>query len=178
VSTEPEPELSDLDWLAFRYVAGEATDDEALALEERLVGDQAAREAVGRAAALGVRLASGGQAIVEPRRAEAFPALGYRVAHAAAWTAFGAAATLAIMLSTARFRPAPAAPPAASPSTQAVNALAWLQVRDIGDTTDRVEREFESQVDETSPIDDADGGAAVPSWVVDIANPKPAKGKP
>jgi hypothetical protein len=47
----------ELDWLAFRYVAGEMTAQEAIALEQRLADDQEAREAVGRAVGLAQRLA-------------------------------------------------------------------------------------------------------------------------
>lgn len=43
---------SDLDWLAFRYVAGEMTDAETLDWEERLATDQTAREAVAAAVEL------------------------------------------------------------------------------------------------------------------------------
>ena len=48
---------AELEWLAFRYVAGEMSADEARALEQQLAGDQAAREAVSSAVALGLRLA-------------------------------------------------------------------------------------------------------------------------
>jgi hypothetical protein len=49
-SDSPETlQPDDLGFEAFRYVAGEMTDSEALAFEERLAGDQAAREAVAQA---------------------------------------------------------------------------------------------------------------------------------
>lgn len=43
------PSRDDLDWLAFRYVAGELAGDEAARFEEWLATDQAPREAVARA---------------------------------------------------------------------------------------------------------------------------------
>lgn len=42
----------ELDWIAFRYVAGDMADGEAAAFEERLATTQPAREAVARAAEL------------------------------------------------------------------------------------------------------------------------------
>jgi hypothetical protein len=48
-----QPTKQDLDWLAFRYVAGEMTDDESAAFELRLADDQLARDAVVEAVQLG-----------------------------------------------------------------------------------------------------------------------------
>jgi hypothetical protein len=141
VSNEPEPNQStdELDWSAFRYVAGEATPDEARALEERMAGDQAAREAVARAATLGLRLASSEQAVDEPRRE---------------------------------------ATSATPPIAQATSALAWLQVREIGETTASVAGELEGPVAEASPSVEAADPAVVPSWMFEIAGETPGKGKP
>jgi hypothetical protein len=47
----PKPN-DELEWLAFRYVAGELTHEEESRFETRLAGDQAAREAVERAVEL------------------------------------------------------------------------------------------------------------------------------
>src|SRR6476620_4333326 len=43
---------SDRDWLAFRYISGDLSDDEAAALETELETSQSCREAVARAVAL------------------------------------------------------------------------------------------------------------------------------
>jgi len=47
-----KPASNDLDWLAFRYVAGELPDDEAASFESLLADDQAARDAVVQAVEL------------------------------------------------------------------------------------------------------------------------------
>jgi hypothetical protein len=180
VTEEPEPNAAaaELDWLAFRYVAGEATPDEARALEERMTGDQTAREAVARAATLGLRLASHGS-VVEPRRETMFATPGSRVAHAATWAAIGAAAAVAVMLGTSRLRPPAGEPrPTAPPIAQATSALAWLQVREIGETTASVAGELEGVVAEEAPSDEADDSAVVPEWMVEIAGQSSGKGKP
>lgn len=52
MTTFDNSDRPELDWLAFRYVAGEMTDAETLAWEERLATDQTAREAVAAAVEL------------------------------------------------------------------------------------------------------------------------------
>jgi Trp operon repressor len=96
------------DWLAFRYVAGEMTAQEASALELRLADDQEAREAVCRAVGLAQQLAdarppdrdytrSVGSARAPVTRG--IISLHGRVARAVGWMAAGAAAaTLAFWL--------------------------------------------------------------------------------
>lgn len=61
------PFADDLDWTAFCYVAGELSADEAARFEDRLAGDQAAREAVARA----VEVASAALQVAEQRMAVA-----------------------------------------------------------------------------------------------------------
>lgn len=52
-----QPETSeDLDWLSFRYIAGDLSPDDADAFESRLAADQAAREAVARSVHLSCAL--------------------------------------------------------------------------------------------------------------------------
>jgi hypothetical protein len=48
-NSPPDGDFSDLDWLAFRYVAGELNESEAEAFEQRLAEQQPAREAVASA---------------------------------------------------------------------------------------------------------------------------------
>jgi hypothetical protein len=98
----------ELDWLAFRYVAGEMTAQEASALELRLADDQQAREAVCRAVGLAQRLADAGPrgpaytyAVGSARDPVTQGIMGFRgrVARAIGWMAVGAAAaTLAFWL--------------------------------------------------------------------------------
>jgi hypothetical protein len=155
-----------------------------------MAGDQGAREAVARAATLGLRVASYGAvssygsassygSVVEPRREAMFATSGSRVAHAATWAAIGAAAAVAVMLGTSWLRPPADEPrPAAPPIAQATSALAWLQAREIGETTASVAGELEGVVAEESPSVDADDSAVVPEWMVEIAGQSSGKGKP
>ncbi len=58
---QPET-FEDLDWLSFRYIAGELPPEEADAFESRLAADQAAREAVARSVHLSRALTAALQA--------------------------------------------------------------------------------------------------------------------
>jgi len=98
----------ELDWLAFRYVAGEMTAQEASELELRLADDQEAREAVCRAVGLAQRLADAGppgrdypRAVRSARDPVTRGIMSFRggVARAVGWMTAGAvAATLAFWL--------------------------------------------------------------------------------
>ena len=98
----------ELDWLAFRYVAGEMTAQEASELELRLADDQEAREAVCRAVGLAQRLADAGPPDADYTRSvrsardpvtRGIMSFRGRVARAVGWMAAGAvAATLAFWL--------------------------------------------------------------------------------
>jgi hypothetical protein len=92
--------LDELDWLAFRYVAGEMSGEEAATFEFRLADDQYAREAVSRAVGLTQRLAdakspgrdnwpTGGIAAAVNQTKMPFRG---QVARAIGWMAVGAAA--------------------------------------------------------------------------------------
>ena len=89
-----EYEQHDLDWLAFRYVAGEMPAAELSAFEDRLADDQPAREAVARAAQLAQTVAL---AAAPP---QVLPAAADRSSwlQPAAWMSMGAAACLAVVL--------------------------------------------------------------------------------
>jgi hypothetical protein len=65
---------SDLDWLAFRYVAGEMTADELTAFEENLAESQPAREAVAAAVLLAQAVALAEKSQPHSGRAELVPA--------------------------------------------------------------------------------------------------------
>lgn len=99
----------DVDWLAFRYVAGEMTDDERDAWEIRLADDQAAREAVAAAYELTQAVAALPPSVWEcgsPVAAAPSPLAGRATSAAAprssrspiAWWASAAAALLAAVV--------------------------------------------------------------------------------
>lgn len=90
--------LEELDWLAFRYIAGELSASEADAFETRMADDQQAREAVARAVGLAFTLAAAGPRTPEPCPADARTAEAGRhgrMARLAAWLTVAAAACLA-----------------------------------------------------------------------------------
>ena len=87
---------SDLDWLAFRYVAGELTADEAGRFEARLDHDQAAREAVAGAVGLADALAAARPSAVGPARVGGRLRLGPRSRRSAAVLALAACLALAV----------------------------------------------------------------------------------
>jgi len=87
----------ELDWLAFRYVAGELAVDEAAAFEQRLAEDQAARDAVAGAVDLSQTILAA-ESLVSATTVEsaAFVQRGW-TSHAA-WFALGATACLLLLL--------------------------------------------------------------------------------
>jgi len=92
--SDPSEQLSDLDWLAFRYVAGELTADEALRFEHTLAEDQAAREAVAAAVELGSAVCSVYAQPIHQPSIDRSPGM----LRPAAWMSVGAAVSLAIVL--------------------------------------------------------------------------------
>jgi anti-sigma factor RsiW len=91
----------ELNWLAFRYVAGELSADEQAAFEARLDTEQPAREAVAREVELAqaVAIAAGSLAPQSARVTPAGKAEPVRFAlsvRSASWLSLGAAASLAI----------------------------------------------------------------------------------
>lgn len=101
---------NDLNWLAFRYVAGELDDAESAAFEQRLDADQRAREAVASAVGL-----VGAIHVARPTS--------FRLRTVAGWLSVAAAAAIAIALIPK------GAPPKRKPSggdlANAAVALAW-----------------------------------------------------
>jgi hypothetical protein len=182
VSVEPESGLNELDWQAFRYVAGELSADEARSFEARLATDPPAQEALSRATALGLCIAAT-TPMVEPRRAELFESRQSRFVHAVTWLSIGAAATVALWIGSTFVSSSPIAQrveePKAAPIVVHVeqttaDAAAWLQLRDLDDSAERVEREFENlEPTEPNALDpgsfDPNGGPVVPKWVVELA---------
>src|SRR4051794_32674415 len=112
---------SDRCWLAFRYVAGEMTGDEAASFEERLGRDQSAREAVAEA----VELA--GAVFLATSLARPLPTSGHR--GGGRWVLCGlaraAAACLALVVGRLAPPPSrPAPPPTTGAPAEAAEAVA------------------------------------------------------
>jgi hypothetical protein len=146
----------ELDWLAFRYVAGELTPKEAGAFEERLASDQAAREAVARAAALGMEVAEARPTVARTRGFAA------TVLGPLAWASLGAAASLAVW-SMLQNQPRPAArEPAPQPVvTREIDAVAWIQLHGVVRAEQPVD---ELELDE--PELPVVRGPLVPNWML------------
>ena len=179
----------ELDWLAFRYVAGEMTAREASDLELRLADDQEAREAVCRAVGLAQRLADAGPPdrdyphVVRSARDPAnrgIMGLHGRVARAVGWMAAGAvAATLAFWLAPSN-GPGTMEPSLRSSGTPEVaragpvervhDAEAWglLQASDAWTAhSERWLSEAKSPIANDSP--DPRNPPSVPSWLLAAA---------
>ena len=130
---------ADLDWQAFRYVAGEMTEGEADRFEEQLALDQSAREAVSTAAQLAQTVAlTESQQPVTPRPAVV---VGSRapLVQAAVWMGFGAAVCLAIVLSAGGLNFSTDAPvvdvdgthqPAMADEQATRLAMSWIETMD------------------------------------------------
>jgi len=87
-------EKNELDWSAFCYAAGEMTESEAAAFEQRLADDQAAREALARAVELTQVVATAES--LEPAVALRSQASSWT--RRLAWMAIGSAASLLVAL--------------------------------------------------------------------------------
>jgi hypothetical protein len=184
-----------LDWLAFRYIAGELTADDEELFEQRLAEDQTARDAVDQAVELqeAIRLASSEAA--SDRGGDAARRIRRRVAWAAA-----AAASLALLFglswtaATAWHRSIARSPRLASPqgdlpaaristhrnapasdfSANAEVARAWVALRrGEGDETRIAETPTVESIDSTElgpgefgPTDVADAECTVPNWML------------
>ena len=176
----------ELDWLAFRYVAGEMTAQEASELELRLADDQEAREAVCRAVGLAQRLADARPPEPDYTRpvgcasdpvSRGIMSFRGRVARAVGWMAAGAvAATLAFWLapSSGRVSTEPALESSgrfeaarAGPVERVPDAEAWglLQASDAWTAhTERWLSEAKSPIANDSP--DPRNPPRVPPWLL------------
>jgi hypothetical protein len=170
---------TDLHWLAFRYVCGELSGDEAVAFETLLAHDQGAREAVAAA----VELAAAVERAAPAASPDVLPMRRPRVARALAWTASAAAACLALavgLVSVGHRRDrAPAVPanPAvavasASPSRDVALAWSGLRREDVGTPTG-----LPAWLDEAATVADADlapaaedGESGPPPWLLVAAS--------
>jgi hypothetical protein len=208
LAEEPLPEAGPAEGdqqklLAFRYVAGEMTPEEARAFEARMADDQEAREALTQAVALAQRLVEASPAAPE-RVAWSGAAVGSAVRgrHAApraaavraaakpvGWMAAGAAAALLIasMLGwparpTIETTPEPGGSQDGG-SRHMADALVWarLQARSDGSTA-----ELENWLDEPAAVDKEEGNwptsTELPSWVFaatqSLQKSRPQKSRP
>lgn len=146
---------ADLEWFAFQYVSDELPAAEAARFEDRLAGDQAAREAVAesmlllQAVAAGARIAS-----PAPHRTWLQPA---------AWAAIGAAACLAIIFAIRSLPrdPVVAQRPQAADLTSAELALVWAQNSSFEDPSSA-----EVAAEEDLSLA-ADADVIVPVWMLE-----------
>ncbi|MFO0960072.1 MAG: hypothetical protein U0800_21990 [Isosphaeraceae bacterium] len=143
IDPDAEDPRAELDWIAFRYLAGDLSEAERLAFDERMADDQQAREALAAAVELAgaVRLAEAGR--------KQLPAAWPR------WAVLAAAASIvaAFWLASA---------PTARTSAGEV-ALAWSDLRQAdypGDDPADVPRE-----DEAVECEQAED---VPAWLFDV----------
>jgi anti-sigma-K factor RskA len=177
-------ESDDLDLVAFRYIAGEMTPEEAVAFETRLADDQTARVAVSRAVGLSQKLATAAPPIAEPaaptQKAARKPARKSALvwAQPLAWMAIGAtAAVLAVNLFSRPAKLPDSAPPTTNVQptggSSSVDALMFARLQSEQDGAAELER----WLDQTAAVDEADESplaAEVPSWV--LAAQRPVRG--
>ena len=89
----PNSTITDLDWLAFRYISGEMTVSETDQFESLLADDQAAREAVVRAVELTQAIVAVQSASTSPS-----PAMPHSWTHHITWISTSVAALLLVTL--------------------------------------------------------------------------------
>jgi hypothetical protein len=174
---EPSPD-TDLHWLAFRYVCGELTGDESVALEARLAHDLAAQEAVAEAVelvgAVGLAASSARPTILPIR-----PARTRRIMIWAIPVSAAACLLLAFGLNVLGHRKPAAGPLASHPSALVATptrdvALAWSGLRreegiqPSDQTTWPVESSGIAEL-ELLPVAE-EGESSPPSWLVAAAS--------
>jgi len=173
-------ELDVLDLVAFRYIAGEMTPEEAAAFETRLADDQTAQMAVSRAVGLSQKLATAAPPIAEQAALKRKPARKSALvwAQPLAWMAIGAAAAvLAVNLFSRPAKGPGGAPPTTNVQptggSSSVDALVFARLQSEQDGAAELER----WLDQTAVVDEADESplaAEVPSWV--LAAQRPVRG--
>jgi hypothetical protein len=150
---EPEP---DLHWTAFLYISGDLPPDEASTFEDRLLDDQAARDAVADAVEL-----AGALAIVGPEFRQRRRRIGRRVLIGAVSLAAAACVALAIV---PRLMPSRSDRPDASASDL---AIAWSSLR--ADAEPGPVAEFVENEDEENGVEPSTD-RALPSWLLTAAS--------
>lgn len=183
-----ERRADDLEWLAFRYVAGVLDATEARAFEERLGADQDAREAVGQAVALGLRLAAarpddagGGTVPLGGRADRTTRQHVHRWVRPLAWRGAGIAAGLVFLVyagwtprGTVKEPPPPAlARDLHSPQREtAPDVAAWIELRRLGEAVTQLEQQLgEGGSDDLAGLErDAGTSPVLPDWIATVAS--------
>ena len=178
---------TDLDWQAFRYVAGEMTEGEFDRFEEQLALDQSAREAVAEAAHLAQTIALTESQQPLTLRPAVAAGSGKRLAQTAVWMGFGAAVCLAIMVSAGWLDFSADAPVASRGSSRDGSqhpamaddeatrlAISWIETKDV--LTDQTNDAQDSLIDLLGAVEDEvialemtgadDIEAETPSWLL------------
>lgn len=177
----------ELDWIAFRYVAGEMTADEAGDFELQLADDQASQEAVCRAVGFAQRLADAGSVGQDSRSTvttatapveRGMLTFRSRVVGAAGWMAAGAAAaTLAFCLARP-FGSGPIEPPGGTTRKGAevapvgrlgavADAEAWARLHATGEWRTHTESWLaEPKAPITNVVPDFQESPTVPPWLL------------
>ncbi len=151
-------EREELQWLAFRYVAGEMNAAEAEAWERRLADDQAVRDAVCQEVALTGRLAAASPQDVGAHEAD-FPQTTvtrsaipkgsrHAVLRALGWMSLGAAAALvSVMLANpgALLPSGPDAPTREIPARPGANALVWARLQTASQWADEQDEPWQEE---------------------------------
>jgi hypothetical protein len=168
----PEPQ-DELLLVAFRYAAGDMPAEEAQAFELRLADDQAARDALCQAVALGERLAEAGPVVAPSAEPVVTRKSAAWILQPLGWMAVGAAAAVLI----ASLIPVPSGlggrrgqrvtQPESPRSEPAVDALVWARLQSSDQqTTDELERWLdESDLVVVEDGEDFADPAEMPSWV-------------
>jgi hypothetical protein len=129
-------EREELDWLAFRYVAGELAADEAGDFEGRLARDQTARDAVSRA----VELTSAICAVEATSSAPVHLARRRRVQQSLRWAVCLSACALVLIVCFRYLRHSESGPPGSkdvSSAAAAELAVVWSETRsEVADQVD------------------------------------------
>jgi anti-sigma factor RsiW len=154
-------EHDDLEWLAFRYVAGEMEPAEALRFEGRLADDHAARDAVCHAVALTERLTAASpqevdSGVPEPLKVNKVARRPRRVLQALGWMSVGAAAAVAgILLARPGFVVRPSASdPTAGGARPVANAVVWARLQTASQWADEQDERYLEEADLPMPVED------------------------
>jgi anti-sigma factor RsiW len=163
-------EQTELQWLAFQYIAGELPDDDLAEFEARLASDQVARETVAHAVELAEITAlaenrSGGELTVQPA------SMSKGTWSQVAWMACGAALCLLVVLFVqpmGLFGLASITDPNNSSGESRLEspelALAWAQTRDSVHVEESVDLAEVAVANDSENL--TDEGISTPSWML------------
>lgn len=195
MNIEHKSESNALEWQAFRYVSGEMTGDEAREIETQMATDQAVREAVSRAVALGRKLATARPspetvvALSNRSAAKQTPTRPWQ-GSALIWTAMATAASVAFLLGIYWGRHEAGdqqmVPPqvarsggaSAGDASAAIDANAWLQLHQMNRGESQTERSWDEWDADEPAGPEIDRGPVVPAWLVELASANRSKEKP